>query len=45
MEGSMVSDSADRETYEAPRLLNYGTIEEWTQGPCNELVCISIVLP
>jgi hypothetical protein len=41
----MMSEYAEQDSYEAPRLMDYGTIEEWTQGPCTQLVCISIILP
>ena len=40
-----MNDYAEHETYEAPKLTEYGTIEEWTKGPCTDLVCISIILP
>jgi hypothetical protein len=39
-----VSDSIERETYEAPELTEYGTIEEWTQGVRAQLVEISIII-
>ena len=41
----MMMDRAEDNGYEAPALVEYGTIEEWTKGPCNDLICISIVLP
>ena len=32
------------ETYEAPELTEYGTIEAWTQGVRAQLVDISIII-
>ena len=48
-EGDLRSMTNDRDLhtddYEAPALVDLGTIEEWTKANCNEFVCISIVLP
>jgi hypothetical protein len=40
-----MSDHAEHDGYEAPKLTEFGTIEEWTKGPCSNLICISIILP
>jgi hypothetical protein len=40
-----MSEHVERPTYQRPALTEYGTIEEWTKADCNELICISIVLP
>ena len=32
------------EGYEAPALLHYGTIEEWTRGSVRDGISISVVL-
>ena len=41
----MENSNVEQETYEAPKLTEYGTIEEWTKGPCNSIICISLILP
>jgi hypothetical protein len=41
----MSVEHVEHEGYERPVLTVYGTIEEWTQGPCTDLACISIILP
>ena len=32
------------DTYEAPELTEYGTIEEWTQGVRAQIIDISIII-
>jgi hypothetical protein len=39
-----VSEATERETYEAPELTEYGTIEEWTQGVRTQIIDISIII-
>jgi len=35
-------DQADE--YEAPKLTDFGTVEEWTQGPRADIITISLVI-
>jgi len=32
------------DAYEAPRLVDYGTIESWTQGYADPIINISIII-
>lgn len=37
----MAQQAQDR--YETPELTEYGTVEEWTQGP-NQIIIISVII-
>ena len=40
-----MSERVDVNRYETPALIEYGTIEEWTQQDCDSIICVSIILP
>ena len=42
--GGFMRETNEQESYEAPELTEYGTIQEWTQGVRAQLVDISIII-
>jgi len=40
-----MTERVEHDRYESPALAEYGTIEEWTKQGCDDIICISIILP